>query len=118
MNPQIIETFRQLLIDHDIPFTERPLYGGIQWRFPFTEGDVAYHRGTYHNETCVESYRMPWDRGDVTAVPPERMVQFLDHYNDWAYIDPEDITEENLGMEPYGLHDLLKSIAAALNGDC
>ena len=64
MNPQIIETFRQLLIEYDIPFTEHPLYGGIQWRFPFTEGDVAYHAGTYHNDTCVESYHMPWDRGD------------------------------------------------------
>ena len=85
----------------------------------FLSPRVMWHitGGTYHNDTCVESYRMPWDRGDVTAVPPERMVQFLTHYNDWAEIDPEDITEENLGMEPYGLNDLLRSVATIVNGD-
>ena len=117
MNTKIIETFRQLLIDHDIPFTEHELWGGIQWRFPFTNGDVAYHAGTYHNDTCVESFGMPWDREDVTAVPPERMVEFLAHYDDWAQIDPEDITEENLGMEPYSLCDLLQSFATVIPDD-
>lgn len=120
MNAKIIETFRQLLIDHGIPFTEYPLFDGIKWCFPFTDGDVAYHAGTYDNDTCVESYGMPWDRGDVTAVSPKRMVEFLTHYDDWARINPEDITEENLGMKPYSLSDLLKSFltVTGINTKC
>ena len=109
--------FRQQLIANNVLFSERECFDGIQWKFPFTNGDVILHSGSYHNDTCVESYCMPWDRGDVTALPPERMAKFLANYAEWDALDPEDITDEDVGAEEYDFADLLQSVATiVVNG--
>ena len=54
-----------------IPFEMGPLYEGWQLRFPWCEGDVACHRGTYGQANgMVETYQFPWDDGDVTMITP------------------------------------------------
>ena len=63
------------LIPAGVPFTVNPIYEGLQLRFPWHEGDVACHAGTYgHEYGCVESYQFPWDEGDVTVAEPEDMA--------------------------------------------
>lgn len=52
---------------------------GYMLRFPWhSRGDVACHRGTYGQ---LESYRFPWDKGDVTrdsvAGMAERLIRFF-----------------------------------------
>lgn len=50
-------------------------YEGAQLRFPWYPcGDVACHRGTWGQ---LESYRFPWDCGDVTRDSVEGMTQRL-----------------------------------------
>ena len=63
------------LIPAGIPFTVNPIFEGMQVRFPWHEGDVACHAGTYCSDCgCVESYQFPWDDGDVTVAKPEHMA--------------------------------------------
>lgn len=63
------------LIPAGVPFTVHPAYEGMQLRFPWHEGDVACHAGTYGSDRgMVESYQFPWDEGDVTMMEPKEMA--------------------------------------------
>lgn len=63
------------LIPAGIPFTVHPISEGLQLRFPWHEGDVACHAGTYCSDCgCVESYQFPWDDEDVTVQTPKEMA--------------------------------------------
>lgn len=63
------------LIPAGIPFTVNPVFEGMQLRFPWHEGDVACHAGTYGSDRgMVESYQFPWDEDDVTMLEPKKMA--------------------------------------------
>lgn len=65
-----------LLTEARVPYTLKSCYEGWQLRFPWHEGDVACHTGTYGSNTGkVESYQFPWDEGCVTMDTPEKMVK-------------------------------------------
>ena len=68
------------LDDAKVPNTFHELYEGYQIRFPWSEGDVACHDGTYGaNDGMVETYQFPWDEDDVTVLTPaecaERIIE-------------------------------------------
>lgn len=53
----------------DIPYNEpEQLYDGFAVRFPWCEGDVACHSGTYGGtQGLLESYQFAMDDGDVNG---------------------------------------------------
>lgn len=76
-----INTIITTLVDNRVPFTVNILYDGLQLRFPWHEGDVACHSGTYDsNLGYVESFEFPWDNGDVTELEPEKMALRIVNY--------------------------------------
>ena len=73
-----IKEFTLLLVRNEIPFSYAPFRDGGQWKFKNFEGDIAIHSGTYYcDEGYLESYRMPWDNGDVSVYYPADMVHLL-----------------------------------------
>lgn len=55
-----------------VPYIVNPAYEGFQIRFPWCEGDIICHAGSYGSyKGLVESYCFPWDDGDVTTLRPE-----------------------------------------------
>lgn len=59
------------LIPAGVPFTTNPIYEGMQLRFPWCDGDVACHAGTYgSSEGMVETFQFPWDEDDVSMLTP------------------------------------------------
>lgn len=67
-----------------IPYTVNELWDGWQIRFPWCEGDVAAHRGTYGAANGkVESYQFPWDDDDVTVLTPrEAAIKIIAYFNE------------------------------------
>ena len=52
-----------------IPHTLNTIFNGLQIRFPWSDGDLVCHFGSYGcEEECVESYCCPWDNGDVSCL--------------------------------------------------
>lgn len=83
-----INTVIGLLIQHNVPFTVHSIWDGLQLRFPWCDGDVACHKGTYGaNHGMVETYELPWDDGDVTMLTPEaaayRLIAAHKGENNW-----------------------------------
>lgn len=67
-----IVTLLNLLAADGVPAQLFECYEGFQLRFPwYGRADVACHRGTYGQ---LESYRFPWDGGDVTRDTPDGMA--------------------------------------------
>ena len=65
---------------YGIPCNKEKLWNGFAIRFPWCDGDVAMHSGTYGNSMGhVESYKFSWDEGDVTHMTPEKAVEFITH---------------------------------------
>lgn len=66
----------------DVPYELHELYDGMQLRFPWCEGDVACHSGTYGNEHgAVETYMFPWDDDDVSVLlPKEAALKIINYY--------------------------------------
>jgi len=64
--------FIKIILDSlQIPCEMREIYEGYQLRFPWCEGDIAMHDGTYGAKAGdVESYQFPWDDGDVSRLTP------------------------------------------------
>jgi len=70
---------------HNVPHSTNEIWEGWQIRFPWCDGDVAAHDGTYGaKQGMVESYEFPWDDGDVTVLTPEeaalRICTLYDEY--------------------------------------
>lgn len=68
----------------DIPHKEpEELYDGFAIRFPWCEGDVACHSGTYGGcNGLMESYQFSMDNGDVTGcLHPLEALEIVLH--DW-----------------------------------
>ena len=64
-----------------IPCEMREIYEGYQLLFPWCEGDIAMHDGTYGAKAGdVESYCFPWDDGDVTQLRPEEAARKIVAY--------------------------------------
>ena len=65
-----------------IPYEMRPLYEGWQLIFPWCDGDVACHRGTYEQANgMVETYQFPWDDDDVSVLTPtEAAIKIVSLY--------------------------------------
>lgn len=77
----IINYIKNILDDAGVPCVVVQLYEGYQLRFPWCEGDVALHNGTYgHRQLHVESYCFPWDEGDVTELEPEEAAEKIMTY--------------------------------------
>lgn len=78
---EIISAMSDRLDEYHIPHTVHDCWGGAQIRFPWCEGDVTIHDGTYgHDKGCVESYEFPWDEGDVSMLYPEEAVMKIVAY--------------------------------------
>ena len=79
-----IEFIYNILVALHIPCTMNALYESWQLHFPWCEGDVAAHRGTYEEARGkVESYCFPWDDGDVTVLTPEEAaIKIIAFYNE------------------------------------
>jgi hypothetical protein len=67
--------------ENGIPYTVNDLYEGWQIRFPWCEGDVACHDGTYGaKNNKVESYCFPWDDGDVSVLDVDEAIEHISTY--------------------------------------
>ena len=69
------------LMDWDVPFRLESYANpipGYQLTFPWYNGDVYSHVDGY-----VETFRFPWDKGDVTAMYPyETACRIIDLYKE------------------------------------
>ena len=81
-----IHEFTRYLDRLDIPHKEpEELYDGFVVRFPWCEGDVACHSGTYGGcNGLMESYQFSMDDGDVTGYlhPIEALEIVLHEWNE------------------------------------
>lgn len=65
----------------EVPYTCNQIFDGWQLRFPWCNGDIACHSGTYGNqEGKVESFCFPWDEGSVSVLEPVRMARKIIAY--------------------------------------
>ena len=71
---------------HKVPYTIRQIYEGWQIRFPWCDGDVACHDGTYNCKAgYVESYEFPWDNRDVSILTPTQAgLKIVEYYKSLA----------------------------------
>lgn len=68
---ELSKAFRTL----GVPFKADYLFDGYQFTFDWCDGDVIAHRYSLGIEQgMVESYRFPWDEGNVTTDTPQRMA--------------------------------------------
>lgn len=73
-----ITTIAQELENNNIPYTCLQLWDGLQIRFPWHDGDIACHGGTYGHEIGhVESYCFPWDNPDCTELTVDEAIELL-----------------------------------------
>lgn len=87
-----INTVITALVDNRIPFAVHLCHDGLQLRFPWCDGDVACHSGTYHSKFgYVESFEFPWDDGDVTELEPEEMAMRIVNYYYTIMYFPEEV---------------------------
>ena len=72
----------RILEENGVPFNIKELYNGWQLRFPWCDGDVICHSGSFDCEKgLTESYHFPWDNGDVCVFPPREMAnKIIDYY--------------------------------------
>lgn len=76
-----ILTIANSLSDLGIPYTTHIIYDGLQLRFPWCNGDIVCHCGSYgHSNGEVESYCFPWDKGDVSQLEVEEAIQLITYY--------------------------------------
>ena len=72
----VILTLAAQLSTAHVPFTVNKCFDGWQLRFPWCEGDVICHSGSYgHDDMCVESYQFSWDEGDVSVLTPDEAAE-------------------------------------------
>ena len=61
-----------------IPYSTNKIFDGWQIRFPWCNGDVCCHYGTYGAEDgMVKSFRFPWDNDDVSVLTPEKAATLI-----------------------------------------
>ena len=81
LNPDFISVAAELITELkelEVPFTTNVAMDGIQFRFPWHDGDVIIHHYSYScNSGMMESYNFPWDRGDVSVWEPVEIAALL-----------------------------------------
>lgn len=84
INPEYakpILTLSNQLTECEIPHTVNVIWDGLQIRFPWNDGDLVCHSGSYgHDYGAVESMGCPWDDEDVSCISIE---DALDRICDW-----------------------------------
>ena len=78
----IIKSIADCLKLLDIPCRLCECHDGWQLRFPWTKGDVAMHSYTIGaGKDFVETYKFPWDCGDVSSLSPENAaIKIIRYY--------------------------------------
>ncbi len=75
---QPILTLANYLTDYNIPHTINVIWDGLQIRFPWNDGDIICHSGSYgHTNGMVESMGCPWDEGDVSYLDIDDIFERL-----------------------------------------
>lgn len=78
---QIINELALELASMSVPYEINECHDGWQLRFPWCNGDVAIHGGTYgHSMGKVESYQFPWDDYDVTVLSVDAAAALIISY--------------------------------------
>lgn len=76
-----ILTLSNQLTERNIPHTLNVIWDGLQIRFPWNDGDLVCHSGSYgHAYGAVESMGCPWDDEDVSCINIE---DALDRITEW-----------------------------------
>lgn len=82
-----IDKLAALLDANQIPYTRSQIWDGEQLRFPWCEGDVICHSGSYgSNNSKVESMGFPWDEDDVTKLSVESAYTLISTYHDFIQV--------------------------------
>ena len=75
-----ITTIAQELENYNIPYVCVQLWDGLQLRFPWCDGDIICHSGSFgHEYGNVESYCFYWDNNDCTELEPKKAIDLLIH---------------------------------------
>lgn len=76
----IAETLARWNVPHEVK--ESVFVCGFGITFPWCDGDVCCNDMTYGNDCdMVETYRFPWDKGDVSVMYPyEAACRIIDYY--------------------------------------
>lgn len=85
---ELIDELSDLLMANNVPHDvhEGPA-DGYQITFDWCDGDVICSWASFH---ILESYRFPWDEGDITRTDPEQMARWI-----WGYYKETVFTEED-----------------------
>lgn len=72
----VIITLSNHLIERNIPHTVNVIWDGLQIRFPWNNGDLVCHSGSYgHACGMAESMACPWDNGDCSPITIEDALE-------------------------------------------
>ena len=78
---QAIGKVMAALVRDEVPFYIVPAFDGYQLRFPWTDGDVICHSGSYgHHGGFVETYHFPWDGDDVSMLDGWQTGEMISAY--------------------------------------
>lgn len=88
INPEYAKPILEVannLSEASIPFTINVLWDGLQIRFPWCDGDIICHSGSFeHERGYVETYCFPWDEGDVSILSTsEVIIEIINYYHNW-----------------------------------
>jgi len=77
----VILTLSNHLIERNIPHTVNVIWDGLQIHFPWNNGDLVCHSGSYgHTSGMAESMGCPWDNGDCS---PITIKDALERITEW-----------------------------------
>lgn len=73
-----ILTLSNQLTVRNISHTLNVIWDGLQIRFPWNNGDLVCHSGSYgHNFGNLESMGCPWDDEDVSCISPKEALDYI-----------------------------------------
>ena len=73
-----ILTLSNQLTERNIPHTLNVIWDGLQIRFPWNDGDLVCHSGSYGSQCgAVESLGCPWDNGDVSCLDIDEALDLI-----------------------------------------
>ena len=87
INPKfavVILTLANSLSARGVPFTINILWDGLQIKFPWNNGDIVCHSGSYGADNgYAESAGCPWDDEDVTMIDIDTALhRIIDWYEE------------------------------------
>lgn len=76
-----ILTLANALSKRSIPFTLNVAWEGLQIRFPWNNGDLVCHAGSYgHEMGKLESMGCPWDGIDVSCLSVDEAISRIERW--------------------------------------